>query len=102
RHLIRWRALRVNIPVALCEDPKRTLDEKQAWLADWTAERLAPREVRLFEEATGLFYEGRGRRPGRGGGPGGVYLHPLRRSRPLRRARRAQVRRPPRPRAAAG
>lgn len=57
RHLIRWRALRVNIPVALCEDPKRTLDEKQAWLADWTAERLARREVRFYEEPTVLYDE---------------------------------------------
>src|SRR5262249_456617 len=28
RHLIRWRALRVNVPVALCEDSKQTLDQK--------------------------------------------------------------------------
>src|SRR5262249_47583954 len=49
RHLIRWRALRVNIPVALCEDPKRTLDEKQAWLRDWAGEGPPPRAGRLAE-----------------------------------------------------
>src|SRR5512134_3160791 len=28
RHLIRWRALRVNVPVSLCEDTSMTLDQK--------------------------------------------------------------------------
>jgi len=36
RHLIRWRALRVNIPVAMCEDTVQSLDQKNAWLANWT------------------------------------------------------------------
>jgi hypothetical protein len=57
RHLIRWRALRVNIPVALCADTQRTLDEKNAWLAAWTADRLAKREVRFYEEPTVLYDE---------------------------------------------
>jgi len=57
RHLIRWRALRVNIPVELCADTQRTLDQKNAWLAAWTAERLTKREVRFYEEPTVLFDE---------------------------------------------
>src|SRR5215813_4688638 len=52
RHLIRWRALRVNVPVALCEDPKKPLDEKNRWVEAWTAERLTKREVRFYEEPT--------------------------------------------------
>ena len=57
RHLIRWRALRVNIPVALCEDTSKTLDQKNAWLASWTSERLLKREVRFYEEPTVLYDE---------------------------------------------
>jgi len=57
RHLIRWRALRVNVPVALCEDPEQSLDQKNAWIAAWMTERLAKREVRFYEEPTVLFDE---------------------------------------------
>ncbi len=57
RHLIRWRALRVNVPVNLCEDATRTLDQKNAWLESWTAERLTKREVRFYEEPTVLYDE---------------------------------------------
>jgi len=57
RHLIRWRALRVNVPVAVCEDAGKSVDEKNAWLASWTSERLARREVRFYEEPTVLYDE---------------------------------------------
>jgi hypothetical protein len=57
RHLIRWRALRVNVPVTMCEDPERSLDEKNAWIETWTTERLAKREVRFYEEPTVLYDE---------------------------------------------
>jgi len=57
RHLIRWRALRVNVPVALCADTNRSLDQKNAWLEAWTAERLTKREVRFYEEPTVLYDE---------------------------------------------
>lgn len=57
RHLIRWRALRVNVPVSMCADTSRTLDEKNAWIAAWTAERLLKREVRFYEEPTVLYDE---------------------------------------------
>lgn len=57
RHLIQWRALRLNIPIALCEDATRTLEQKNAWLRDWTEERLLKRNVRFYEEPTVLFDE---------------------------------------------
>ena len=57
RHLIRWRALRVNVPVAMCEDATSTLDQKNAWLASWTSERLVKRDVRFYEEPTVLYDE---------------------------------------------
>ena len=57
RHLIRWRALRVNVPVAMCADTRRTLEEKNAWVAAWTSERLLKREVRFYEEPTVLYDE---------------------------------------------
>jgi len=57
RHLIRWRALRVNVSVAVCEDAGKSVDEKNAWLASWTSERLARREVRFYEEPTVLYDE---------------------------------------------
>ena len=57
RHLIRGRALRVNIPIQMCADPNLTLDEKNAWLGLWTAERLLHREVRVYQEPTVLYDE---------------------------------------------
>lgn len=57
RHLIRWRALRVNVPVAMCEDASMPLDRKNAWLAEWTEQRLTKREVRFYEEPTVLYDE---------------------------------------------
>ena len=57
RHLIQWRALRLNIPIELCEDPVRTLEQKNAWLRDWVERRLQDRRVRFYEEPTVLFDE---------------------------------------------
>ena len=57
RHLIRWRALRVNVPVAMCADTNLALDEKNRWLETWTAERLTKRDVRFYEEPTVLYDE---------------------------------------------
>ncbi len=57
RHLIRWRALRVNVPVAFCEDATMSLDQKNAWLETWTAERLSKRQVRFYQEPTVLYDE---------------------------------------------
>jgi len=47
----------VNVPVAMCADTSRTLDEKNAWVAAWTEERLRKREVRFYEEPTVLYDE---------------------------------------------
>ena len=57
RHLIRWRALRVNVPVALCADANQSLDEKNAWIAAWMSERQTRNQVRFYEEPTVLFDE---------------------------------------------
>src|SRR5258706_291590 len=57
RHLIRWRALRVNVPVALCADTAKSLDEKNAWVETWTSERLMKSQVRFYEEPTVLYDE---------------------------------------------
>lgn len=57
RHLIQWRALRLNIPTELCEDASRTLAQKNAWLLAWVEERLQSRHVRFYEEPTVLFDE---------------------------------------------
>ena len=57
RHLIRWRALRVNVPIALCANLVQSLEDKNAWVQAWTAERLKKREVRFYEEPTVLYDE---------------------------------------------
>jgi len=57
RHLIQWRALRLNIPIAACEDATRTLDQKNAWLREWMEQRLQQRRMRFYEEPTVLFDE---------------------------------------------
>jgi len=57
RHLIRWRALRVNVPIERLADTRQTLDEKNRWLAAWVADRAATRHVRFYEESTVLFDE---------------------------------------------
>jgi hypothetical protein len=57
RHLIQWRALRLNTPVSLCEDAEMPLEVKNAWLQKWMTERLAGRAVRFYEEPTVLFDE---------------------------------------------
>ena len=57
RHLIQWRALRLNIPIELCEDATRTLEQKNAWLREWQEQRLRGRHVRFYEESTVLFDE---------------------------------------------
>jgi hypothetical protein len=57
RHLIRWRALRLNVPVAMLTDETRSLDDKNRWLGEWVREKLAQRHVRFYEEPTVLFDE---------------------------------------------
>ena len=57
RHVIQWRALRVNIPLALCEDRERSIEDKNAWLQGWLAERWSQGNVRFYEEPTVMFDE---------------------------------------------
>jgi hypothetical protein len=57
RHLIRWRALRLNIPFERLADSRASLDEKNHWLASWMEERFGQRQVRFYEEPTVMFDE---------------------------------------------
>jgi hypothetical protein len=55
--VIAWRALRVHLPLDLMADRSRGLAQKNRWLAEWMAERLATNAVRFYEESTVLFDE---------------------------------------------
>ena len=57
RHVIAWRALRINIPLEVIADRARSLEEKQRWLSEWLAGRVAQNAVRFYEESTVLFDE---------------------------------------------
>jgi hypothetical protein len=57
RHLVRWRALRINIGLDQLADHEHTLAEKNAWLGEWLQEKLHLRQVRFYEEPTVLFDE---------------------------------------------
>jgi len=57
RHLIQWRALRLNVPLELCMDMAMPLEQKNAWLKGWLEERLVTRQVRFYEEPTVMFDE---------------------------------------------
>jgi hypothetical protein len=57
RHLIRWRALRVNVPLERLADPNPSLEAKNAWLGEWIETKFNERHVRFYEESTVLFDE---------------------------------------------
>ena len=57
RHLVRWRALRINVGLDQLADHEHTLAEKNAWLGEWLQEKLTMRHVRFYEEPTVLFDE---------------------------------------------
>jgi len=57
RHVIPWRALRLNVPLEVLSDPARSLEEKNEWLVAWIEERVAQKNVRFYEESTVLFDE---------------------------------------------
>ena len=57
RHLIPWRALRINLPLEVLTDTTKTLEEKNGMLSDWLDQRVAQRRVRFYEESTVLFDE---------------------------------------------
>lgn len=56
RHLIRWRALRLNVPIERLASAESS-EAKNAWLEGWLREKLAARQVRYYEEPTVLFDE---------------------------------------------
>jgi len=56
RHIIPYRALRVFIPLEIMAAPL-SLEEKNAWLADWFRRKLAAREIRVYEESVVVFDE---------------------------------------------
>ncbi|MEO5617823.1 MAG: ParB N-terminal domain-containing protein [Candidatus Eisenbacteria bacterium] len=56
RHLIRWRALRLDVPIERLASGE-SLAEKNRWLTDWLGEKLAGRKVRFYEEPTVSFDE---------------------------------------------
>jgi len=57
RHLVRWRALRLNVPIDRLADASQDLAAKNAWLKEWVDEKLRQRSVRFYEEATVSFDE---------------------------------------------
>jgi hypothetical protein len=57
RHVIPWRALRVNIALDLLADPGRSIEDKNRWLKAWMEERTAQKGIRFYEESTVLFDE---------------------------------------------
>jgi hypothetical protein len=57
RHVIPWRALRVNLPLDVLTETARTLEEKNRWLQAWIEERTVQKNVRFYEESTVLFDE---------------------------------------------
>ncbi len=57
RHIIHGRALRVNLPMSLLMDERRTTEQKNAWISDWVKQKLTGREIRYYQESTFLFDE---------------------------------------------
>lgn len=56
RHVIHGRVLRMNYPLRLLA-ADRSLEEKNADLADWVREQFAQKSVRYYAEATYIFDE---------------------------------------------
>ena len=57
RHVVSWRALRLNVPLDTLSDTERTLEEKNRWLDEWLRDKLHQRQVRFYQESTVLFDE---------------------------------------------
>jgi hypothetical protein len=57
RHLVRWRALRLCIPLDRLADDQQSLETKNQWLREWVQEKLRQRQVRFYQEPTVLFDE---------------------------------------------
>jgi hypothetical protein len=57
RHVIPWRALRINVPLERLADRAMDAAEKNRWLDGWLREKMLKREVRFYQESTVLFDE---------------------------------------------
>ncbi|HVP15079.1 MAG TPA: hypothetical protein VMS88_06020 [Terriglobales bacterium] len=57
RHLIRWRALRVDVPLERLADRSEPIEKKNLWLWSWIEQKQKQRQVRFYEESTVLFDE---------------------------------------------
>ena len=57
RHLVRFRALRVNVPLERMADTQHSIEDKNEWLEQWVREKQSLRQVRTYEEPTVLFDE---------------------------------------------
>ena len=57
RHVVSWRALRLNVPLDMLADTRRSLDEKNRWLEEWVRDKTLQRQVRFYQEPTVLFDE---------------------------------------------
>jgi hypothetical protein len=57
RHLIPWRALRINVPIERLADASQGAAEKNRWLEEWLREKVGQRQVRFYQESTVLFDE---------------------------------------------
>jgi len=57
RHVIPWRALRINVPLERMADRTEDAATKTAWLQGWLKEKVLARKVRFYEESTVLFDE---------------------------------------------
>jgi hypothetical protein len=57
RHVIPWRALRLDVPLERMADAAETLPEKNRWLDDWLRTKVRQRQVRFYQESTVLFDE---------------------------------------------
>jgi len=57
RHVIPWRALRINVPLERMADRNQDAAEKTRWLRGWLEQKVNARKVRFYEESTVLFDE---------------------------------------------
>ena len=57
RHVIPWRALRLNVPLERLADRTETLAAKNRWLEEWLYEKVHQRQVRFYQESTVMFDE---------------------------------------------
>jgi len=57
RHVIPWRALRINVPLERMADRTQDAETKTRWLLGWLKEKVIARKVRFYEESTVLFDE---------------------------------------------